>query len=71
MSLKSSFLKIYANLPLGARAEIVAVVGSEPVTWNSARIEIENDTAVGRQILDQLVTIGILQNENQKNQPGS
>lgn len=60
MSLKTNFLKIYANLPLGARQEIIAVVGDEPVTWNSAKIEIENDTAVGKKILDQLVKIGVL-----------
>lgn len=60
MSLKSNFLKTYANLPLGARGEIISVIDNEPVTWNSARVEIENDTAVGRQILDQLKELKII-----------
>ncbi len=66
MSLKTNFLKIYADLPLGARSEIVAVIGDEPVTWNSARVEVENNTAIGKKILDQLVTLGILDNEPEK-----
>jgi len=60
MSLKSQFLKIYADIPLGARSEIIAVVGDEPVTWNSARVEVENNTAVAKKILNQLIEIGVL-----------
>lgn len=67
MSLKSQFLKIYADLPLGARSEIIAVVGNEPITWNSAWVEVENDTAVSKEILRQLITVGILkENEPEK-----
>jgi hypothetical protein len=62
---KTQFLKIYADVPLGVRREIIAVVEDEPVTWNSARIEVENNTATGRQILDQLIQIGVL--NDQKN----
>lgn len=61
MSLKSNFLKTYANLPLGARGEIIAVINNEPVTWNSARVEVENNTAVGNQILDQLKELKIIE----------
>ena len=63
MSLKSQFLKLYADLPLGARSEIVGVIDNEPITWNSARVEVENDTAISKKILTQLVYIGVL-NEN-------
>lgn len=44
MNLKTKFLQIYANLPLGQRNEIIVVIDDEPLTWNVARIEIENDT---------------------------
>ncbi|MFA6518922.1 MAG: hypothetical protein WCV93_04735 [Candidatus Shapirobacteria bacterium] len=64
MSLKSDFLKIYADLPLGARREIIAVVGNEPVTWNSAMVEIENNTKIGQEILEQLISLGILNGQN-------
>lgn len=32
MDLKAKFQKIYANLPLGARSEIVATIDGEPMT---------------------------------------
>lgn len=64
MSLRSQFLKIYADLPLGARSEIIAVVDDEPVTWNSARIEVENDTAVGKKILSQLISLKIIDDQD-------
>jgi len=64
MSRKSQFIKIYANLPLGARSEIVTVVGNEPVTWNSAMVEIENNTKIGESILAQLISLGILNDQD-------
>lgn len=32
-TLEKKFMKIYANLPLGAREEIVAVVAEQPLTF--------------------------------------
>lgn len=60
MDQKSKFLKIYANLPLGSREEIIVVIGNEPLTWNSARLEIENDTSKGKEILEMLTQLKIL-----------
>lgn len=60
MDLKAKFLKIYANLPAGTREEIVAVINGEPFTWKSAKLEIEQDTALGKEILAALVKFGIL-----------
>jgi len=60
MDTKARFLKIYANLPYSAREEIVATVDEAPFTWNSARIEIENNTPKGRQILEFLVRLNII-----------
>lgn len=60
MDIKARFLQIYANLPLNQRTEIVVVVDDEPFTWNSAKIEIENDTEKGKQILDKLVDLQII-----------
>ena len=60
MNLKTKFLQVYANLPLNQRQEIVVVIDDEPLTWNAARIEIENDTPKGKEILEKLVQLGIL-----------
>lgn len=60
MDKRSEFLQVYANLPLNVRTEIIAVVGGEPVTWSSAKIEVENDTTKGLEILKQLEDLGII-----------
>jgi len=54
------FLKIYANLPLVVREDIVVVINNEPLSWNAAKIEIEQDTPKGKEILDVLTTLKIL-----------
>lgn len=61
MDRKAQFLKAYANLPQGIREEIIAVVGGDPFTWKSAKLEVEQDTPIGREILDLLVKLAILQ----------
>ena len=60
MNLQAKFLQIYANLPLNQRTEIVVVVDNEPLTWNAAKIEIENNTEKGKEILGKLVELGII-----------
>lgn len=53
-------MKIYANLPLGMRDEIVVVANNEPLTWNAARLEIEQNTPKGKEILKILTSLKIL-----------
>lgn len=60
MDMKARFQQIYANLPLNQRVEIIVVVDDEPFTWNSAKIEIENDTEKGKQILDKLIELQLI-----------
>ncbi len=60
MNLKSKFLKAYANLPLGTREDIVIVVGNEPLTWKAAKLEVEQDTKKGKEILELLHKLAIL-----------
>lgn len=60
MDRKAEFLKVYANLPLGLREEIVVIVDGKPMTWNAAYVEVENDTDKSKEILDKLVHSGIL-----------
>ena len=60
---REKFLKIYANLPLGLRNEIVVVLDNEPLTWNSAYIEVVNDTPKSQEILKKLVEMEIIKND--------
>lgn len=58
---KHKFNKIYANIPLGLRDEIVVVLkNNEPLSWNAAKIEIDNDTDKVDEILDKLNRLGLL-----------
>ena len=38
----------------------MAIVKDEPITWNVAKIEIENNSAVAKEILNQLVKLKII-----------
>lgn len=61
MDLRAKFLRVYANLPLNQRNEIVVVIDDEPMTWNAVRVEIENDTEKGKEILKKLVDLQIIE----------
>jgi hypothetical protein len=61
MALKERFLKVYANLPLKVREEIVCVIGEDkPISWNVANLEVNNDTALGEEILEILEELAII-----------
>ncbi|MBI3051107.1 hypothetical protein HYY74_01480 [Candidatus Woesearchaeota archaeon] len=51
---KGLFIKVYSNLPEDIRKEIIVVVNDRPYSWNSAYVEVINDTELGRQILKKL-----------------
>lgn len=63
MDKKAIFMKTYANLPLGTRQEVVAVIDNEPLSWQAAWLEIDQDTPKGKEILDYLFELKILKNE--------
>lgn len=61
MDKKQRFLKIYANLPLAVRDEVVYVLPQRgPVTWNVAYLEISNDIEVSQIILQKLCELNII-----------
>jgi len=61
MTYKERFLKIYANLPVNLRNEIIAVLPDVgPITWNVAYLEISNDTELGKKILEKLSILKII-----------
>lgn len=57
---KEKFLKVYANLPLGIREEIILVLEGKPITWNAAYLEVNNDTKNSQEILRKLEGLKIL-----------
>lgn len=59
--LRERFLKIYANLPINLREEIILVlpeVGS--ITWSIAYIEIKKQTKLSEEILKKINELGII-----------
>ena len=60
MEMKEGFFKIYANLPIEERNNVVVVINKQPISWNIAYLEIKNNTKLGQQILKTLKELGIL-----------
>lgn len=60
MDLEERFYKAYNNLPLGIRDEVILVINDESVTWKVARLEIENDTPLSKEILEKLAELEII-----------
>jgi len=47
-----TFKRIYSNIPETIRSQdVIAVVDDKPFTWNTAMIEIRNNTETGEKIL--------------------
>ena len=57
---RAKFLRIYPNIPDKLREDILVVVDKKPYTWNTAYIEVKNDTPLGKKILKTLEEIGVL-----------
>jgi len=58
---KEKFLKVYANLPIKIREEIILVLDEcGPITWNVAFIEISNETSIGKKIIKKLSDLKII-----------
>ena len=58
---KESFLKIYANLPMGVRQEIIVVLDDgRTLSWNAAFFEIQAETPLANEILDKLEKLQII-----------
>ena len=58
---KERFFKVYANLPLNLRNEVILVLpDTGPITWQVAYLEISNNTEVGQKILTKLIELNII-----------
>ena len=59
MNMKDKFFKLYANLPINLRREIILNLSetSGPITWEVAYREINADTEIGNTILNKLIEL--------------
>lgn len=58
---KERFLRVYANLPLGVRQEIILVLDDgKPLTWDAVFIEVQADTPLSKMILVKLEKLEII-----------
>ncbi|HLC57472.1 MAG TPA: hypothetical protein VJH95_02790 [Candidatus Nanoarchaeia archaeon] len=58
--LRLTFLKAYSNVPAKLREDSIAIIDEKPYTWNSAFIEIKNNTQLGEKIIKILNNMGVL-----------
>ena len=58
---REKFLKIYANLPISVKQEIILVLDNiGPITWNAAFVEVNADTKISKIILEKLQRLEII-----------
>lgn len=57
MKEKDRFLKVFSNLSIDLRKEIILVIDDQPITWNVAYEEISKETVLGERILKKLIEL--------------
>ena len=57
---KERFLKVYSNLPIDIRREIILVIEDQPITWSVAYDEIMKETELGRKIIKKLIEMELI-----------
>jgi len=57
---REKFLKVYYNLPLKIREEVILDLDDKPISWNVAYIEVKNRTEISELILQKLAELKII-----------
>lgn len=57
---KARFIKVYSDLPINIRREVIAIINEDPISWNVAYLEIKNETELGQKILNKLIVLGFI-----------
>lgn len=61
MKNKDYFLRVYSNLPINLRNEVILVLPDKgPITWNVAFLEIDKETELGEFFLKKLIELKII-----------
>ena len=60
--LKTRFFKVYSNLPVNIRKEVVLDLGEPtgPITWEIAYREVNGNTELGDKIVNKLVELNFI-----------
>ncbi len=58
MENKDRFIKVYSNLPINLRNEVILVLpNTGSITWNAAHLEINNETELAKMIINKLIEL--------------
>lgn len=58
---KDRFIKVYANLPINLRNEVILVLPQiGAITWNVASLEVNGGTELGQTIINKLIELKII-----------
>lgn len=58
---KEKFFRVYANLPVGLRDQIVITLPEiGPMSWNASYVEVNNGTKIGDAIVEKLIKLKII-----------
>lgn len=61
MEKRAKFMRIFANVPDKVRGEdIIVVIDDKPFTWNTAMIEVKNNSELGKKIIRKLEVMEIV-----------
>ena len=58
--LQAAFFRVYANVPLNIRQQIVVVIDGKPISWDVAFIEVNSMTEKSESILHTLRNLAII-----------
>lgn len=58
--LKERFYLTYNKIPLGIRDEPILVIHDDSISWRVARLEIDQDTPLSKEILTKLAELQII-----------
>jgi len=58
--IRDKFFKVYANIPLGLRNDIILVIDGKPLTWDVAYLEVKENTDLSKKILEDLKNLKLI-----------
>lgn len=59
-TLRENFLKVYANIPLSLRSDIILVFKDKPLTWDVIYLEVKTNTELSGEILKELKELKLI-----------
>ncbi len=51
------FFRVYYNIPINTRKELIVIIDDKPITWDIAYKEIKNESSLGYKIFNELVKL--------------